>query len=91
MKKAGLIALALCCVLIMVYVLIPKENTNDSNEIKIGAIVPLTGSSALNGSMFKQGLEMAVNEINQNGGLVSFKIQLEDSKSSPKDSYMSFK
>lgn len=93
MKKINLFAILVCCVLLIAYLVFKKESNSgsNSNEIKIGAIVPLTGSSALNGSMFKQGLEMAVNEINQSGGEISFTIVLEDSKSSPKDSYMAYK
>ena len=55
-------------------------------EIKIGVGVPLTGANAAFGLQVKQGAQTAVDEINQNGGINSEKIQLfiADDASDPK-------
>jgi len=52
----------------------PKEN------IKIGAVYPLTGNFATYGTEYKRGLEMAIEEINNNGGIngQKFEIIFED-------------
>ena len=91
MKKKGLIAIVLCCLLLVVYISRQKEQINNINEIKIGAIIPLTGFSATNGVLFKQGLELAINEINSDSSNIHFSVQIEDCKSSPKDAYTSFR
>lgn len=54
---------------------------------KIGAILPLSGSGANYGKWEKQGIDLAVEEINQAGGINGKKLEIifEDSKSLPKD------
>ena len=54
----------------------PKE------EIKIGAILPLTGESAFWGINIKNGIELGVEEINNNGGVQGKTINIiyEDTK-----------
>ena len=54
---------------------------------KVGAILPLSGSGANYGKWEKQGVDLAVDEINQAGGINGKKIEIifEDSKSLPKD------
>ncbi|MBU0636402.1 ABC transporter substrate-binding protein [Candidatus Micrarchaeota archaeon] len=49
---------------------------------KIGAIVPLTGPGATLGVPFANGMSLAVEEINQLGGVNSYKVEIlfEDSK-----------
>ena len=87
-KKTGRL-IVLACVFVVVSILLfcidkkPTPSPGDTkNEIRIGAVLPLTGASAWNGSMFKQGLDMAVNEINDMDLPFSFVIELEDSQSS---------
>ncbi len=55
-------------------------------EIKIGAILPLTGDAALYGEICKTGMDLAVEEINSKGGLKGSKISIvyEDSQADPK-------
>src|SRR6516164_11520131 len=38
-------------------------------EIKIGAVLPLTGAFVATGTYFKQGYTMAIDEVNKAGGL----------------------
>jgi len=54
--------------------------------IKIGAILPLTGPSSVLGELHKFGIDMAVDEINQKGGINNKKLEIiyEDSKNESK-------
>jgi len=54
-------------------------------EIKIGVITPLTGGSAKYGEDIKRGYDLAVEEINEKGGIKGSKIGLiyEDSEGKP--------
>ena len=55
--------------------------------VKIGAILPLTGGAATAGKNIIGGMEMAVDEINQLGGLLGgrpLKLIVEDCESRPK-------
>lgn len=55
-------------------------------EIKIGAILPLTGAAAKYGDAAKKGIDLAVKEINTVGGIKKKKVQFiyEDSQGDPK-------
>lgn len=55
------------------------------NEIKIGAVLPLTGDGALYGVKEKEGIELAVAENNDSGGVKSKQLRVifEDSKGEP--------
>jgi len=61
-------------------------------EIKIGAILPLTGSLATYGEVLKNSMELATDEINQKGGINGTKIKLlfEDSTGDPKTGISAF-
>jgi branched-chain amino acid transport system substrate-binding protein len=54
--------------------------------IKIGAILPLTGKAAKYGQYIKQGLELALEEINSEGGINGRKLEIiyEDDQADPK-------
>jgi branched-chain amino acid transport system substrate-binding protein len=56
-----------------------------SDEVRIGAILPLTGSSSLVGGEMKSGAMIAMDEINSVGGVLGkkFDIIFEDSESRP--------
>lgn len=55
--------------------------------IKIGAVLPLTGNTAFYGESTKQGIEVALDEINNAGGINNRKIKIiyEDTKGTSKD------
>ncbi len=57
----------------------------EEKEIKIGAILPLTGPGAPYGQAEREGMEIAVNEINKGGGIRGQRLALiiEDSKTEP--------
>lgn len=76
MKK--IISLALIIVMVFSLAACSKKTapgaTNDgtaSNEVKIGVVLPLTGSSAEMGKLAKNGIELAINTINAQGGIKS--------------------
>ncbi len=48
-----------------------------AGTIKIGASCPISGASAADGLKMQQGIQLAVNEINANGGVLGKKIQLD--------------
>lgn len=62
-----------------------------SNVVEIGAIIPLTGYGAANGQMCKEGLELAVGEINSKQTNYHYQLRYEDSKSSTKDGLMAYR
>jgi branched-chain amino acid transport system substrate-binding protein len=55
--------------------------------INIGVIAPLSGDAAAAGEMVKRGIDLAVDEINNSGGIngSTLNVIYEDSKGSPKD------
>lgn len=54
----------------------------DGNEIRIGAILPLTGDNGTYGVLLKRGMDLAVDEINSHGGVNGKKLMVifEDSQ-----------
>lgn len=91
MKKIGLVIAVICCILFIAYMGTNKEPKEDLKVIKIGAIIPLTGYSAINGERFLQGLNMAIDEINLQKLPFTLKIIVEDSKSTGKDAHFAYK
>lgn len=63
-----------------------SKKSAEKEQIKIGAILPLTGKSAEFGNWMKQGLEMAAEKINSENGIDSkeIKILFEDSQGDAK-------
>jgi branched-chain amino acid transport system substrate-binding protein len=55
------------------------------NTIKIAGLYELSGAGATSGTMFKNGVEMAVKEINEAGGILGKKIEhsIADTQSQP--------
>ncbi|MBM4141766.1 MAG: hypothetical protein FJ242_09880 [Nitrospira sp.] len=62
------------------------------SEIKIGAIIPLTGSFATYGEPVRDGMLLAVEEINKDGGIEGKRIKLiiEDDAGDPKTAVNAF-
>jgi len=59
----------------------------EEKEIKIGAILPLTGDGAKYGIGAKEGIDLAITEINNAGGVLGkqLTVMYEDSKLNPSD------
>jgi branched-chain amino acid transport system substrate-binding protein len=71
----------------LITVLLVLRGTKEPGDIKIGALLPLTGSAAQYGTWAKNGAELAEKEINEKGGIhgKELKILFEDSRSDPKE------
>jgi len=79
-QKANISSLILI-ITITIFISCSKE----TDTIKIGSIIPLTGESAYWGENIKNGIELAVEEINETGGILNkqLKIIYEDTQSKP--------
>ena len=53
---------------------------SDSGPIKIGMVIPISGSSAPTGAYMENGAQMAIDEINEAGGVLDrqFELDVED-------------
>jgi branched-chain amino acid transport system substrate-binding protein len=83
--KKYLSCLALILILGMALCLLFLSCEESSDAIKIGAIIPLSGAGAYYGEEARDGMLMAIDEINSLGGVNNKRIELliEDSKSDP--------
>jgi len=74
-------------------VLYITQTKKDSDEIKIGAILPMTGPSSLLGELARNGLTIAENDINNKGGINGrqVKIYIEDGMADPSSSVSAFR
>ena len=63
-----------------------------SDEIKIGSILPLTGDLAVYGENMKNGMDLAVLQINEQGGIngKNLVVIYEDDQGDPKSSVSAF-
>ena len=53
------------------------SGTKDSGPIKLGMVIPISGSSAPTGAYMRDGAQMAVDEINKAGGVLGRKLSLQ--------------
>jgi branched-chain amino acid transport system substrate-binding protein len=62
-------------------------NAQEGEPIRIGAAYPQTGAGASQGSLTALGHQMAIDEINENGGLLGRPVEMvwRDSKGTPAD------
>ncbi|MDD4983278.1 MAG: penicillin-binding protein activator [Candidatus ainarchaeum sp.] len=80
MRKVWLIGLL---VLIVVIVFVLLFSTNSTNDLKIGALLPMTGVESRQGDLMQKGVNLAIEELKTEGKDVEF--YLEDTKSTTKD------
>ncbi len=88
MKKIYKIIIVLLIVIVAVTVFWQSNNNHKkqvNNPIKIGAILSLTGVAADFGDMSQKAIKLAVEEINQNGGIDGRLVELyiEDDQTTP--------
>ena len=82
-NKKALLVIGVLIVIVVASVLVYNNYRGEEKEdvIKIGAILPLTGSASIWGESIQEGMEMALEEINQkNKGIIIF---YEDSQANP--------
>jgi branched-chain amino acid transport system substrate-binding protein len=80
----GIVITTILCIFIWCFVnCAPKE----SKVIRIGAVLPLTGDAAVWGKNTQEGIDLAVEELNKEGGIKGKKIEIvyEDSKALPQN------
>jgi len=84
MKKISFLLL----IIILIFGCTPKNKTEEKNAIKIGAILPLTGSASELALQHKRGLDFAIKELNRkyNEDGYIIKLVLEDDQNDPKKS-----
>lgn len=95
MKRfTNLIAITLVLTTIFALLFTPgcAKKPQEPKEIKIGAIIPLTGNFATYGEPVRDGMLLAVEEINNRGGIKGSKINLiiEDDAGDPKTAVNAF-
>lgn len=71
--------------LFLVLIYLSGCNQKEKDTIKIGAIAPFTGEVATYGDWFKKSVDIAVEEINSDGGVLGKRIKIiyEDEKADP--------
>jgi len=82
MKRLGLLLIVFITFLFVFW-----SCQNNQNTIKMGALLSLSGDIAEYGQRVKKGIDLAVKEINTQGGINGKKIKIiyEDTKGYPKD------
>lgn len=85
MKRNIRIGIGIVVVVALAIVLIVTQTKKELGEIKIGAILPLTGDAASWGAMGKEGIDLAIDDINHKGGIKSKKLRViyEDTRAKP--------
>jgi branched-chain amino acid transport system substrate-binding protein len=82
MKKyfAGLVVVV--AIVVVIFAVNGSKSKDDSKEIKIGAILPLTGDAGSYGTALKKGMDIALEDVNAHGGINGKKlvIVVEDSQ-----------
>ena len=78
---------AIFCIILSTGIFLNSCNKADSNEIAVGEYESLTGSEATFGQSSHNGLVLAVEEINNAGGVLGKKIKLitEDNQGKPSE------
>ncbi len=66
-----------------------QEKKEEENVIKIGAILPLTGAGSEFAQYIKEGIDLAIVEVN-NSSKTKFFVKYEDSKTQPKEGVASY-
>ena len=72
-------------VIVALATIIPLSCKKEPETIKIGVVLPLTGDGAAYGQKEKEGVELAIDEINNSGGINGVKLtgKYEDSQGAP--------
>ena len=93
MKKFAKKALCVLFVAMIAGMMFTGCSKKTSDTIKIGGIFPLSGSVAVYGTECRNGVEMAINEINAAGGVNGKMLELiaEDDEGSPEKSVNAYK
>lgn len=91
MRKKRWMSLALAFLMTMSLAACGDGGDKDSGDggsesgtvFKLGGTVPLTGSNSIYGNAIKNGAQIAVDEINAEGGAIQFELRCEDDVADP--------
>lgn len=80
-------------VAILVFILLCTSacTQKESNIVKIGAVVPLTGPGAALGNLIKRGLDLGVEDVNSLSNEIQIEIVYEDSQTNPNQGLTAFR
>jgi branched-chain amino acid transport system substrate-binding protein len=81
-KKTALIFIAVALIIISLIIIFTIANKtgqviSDNSPLKIGVFAPLSGDAALYGQNIKEGLDLAAQNINKNGGILGRQVELD--------------
>jgi branched-chain amino acid transport system substrate-binding protein len=81
-SKLSFMCLIFLAVTMLGGLIITQNEATAQAPVKIGSTIPLTGSLANYGRLFKQGMDMATEDVNSSGGIKGrpFQIIIEDHK-----------
>jgi branched-chain amino acid transport system substrate-binding protein len=87
LTRTSILLVALCVLALLTVFFLPacSKKRSEQKEIKIGCITPLTGDNASYGRQTKEGVDLAVKEINAKGGVYGKNIVItyEDDQANP--------
>jgi branched-chain amino acid transport system substrate-binding protein len=75
-RKIWFYSLGALLVIVIIIGIFFLNYTEKEDKIKLGAILPLTGSAATVGEFQKNGIEIAISEINEMGGISGKKVEV---------------
>ena len=80
--------LILICIISISFTIFACQKGSEEKVVKIGAVLPLTGDIAVYGLKMKKGIDLAVKQINDKGGIngKQIKVLYEDDQADPKTS-----
>jgi branched-chain amino acid transport system substrate-binding protein len=88
------IIISIICLIVAISLVfgIAKNKPKEGNPIRIGAVISLTGFAAPWGEYGKNGINLAVKNINEKGGINGRKVEVifEDDHTDPKDSVSAY-
>ena len=64
-------------ILFFLMLVLTRTSSADTTPVRIGALIVLTGQYAMQGNAFREGIELAVEEINAGGGINGRKLELQ--------------
>ena len=80
-------SLAVWMTVSLVITCLPLSTVRSEEEVKVGVLLALTGPYPLQGNAFREGIQLAEEEINRTGGIngIRFKVLIEDTVNDPKN------
>jgi branched-chain amino acid transport system substrate-binding protein len=92
MKKSRIWIALLIVAAVVIAVVATRQGTFSQREVVIGAVSPFSGDGAPYGRAARNGIELALDEINANGGVRGARlvVRYEDDKGNPSDAVSAF-